>query len=88
MKSLFTALVAVFFMFAVNGCSDDTECDTVVVDADVSLDAVVSDPETDSDSVAVEDDVVDSDDSAVEDSEATDVNNESSEEAADEGESE
>jgi len=52
MKKLFTALMAVFFMFAINGCGDDAETETTtdVVEVEVSEDAGVSqDAETSAD---------------------------------------
>ena len=103
MKILLTALTAVFFMFAVNGCSDDTECDAgtpevgadVSVELDVSEDATASDEDVstsesdvESDTTSTEDDVVDSDTAAVEAPESTDATNDSGDDAADQGESE
>ena len=48
MKNLFTALVAVFFMFTAYGCGDDAEPETStdVVEAEATEDAGTSDAAT------------------------------------------
>ena len=91
MKNLFTALVAVFFMFAVNGCSDDADCDTPTQSVDVEnsapedgtpSEADVVDSTDDADSVEV------SDTSAVETEANADTTEDSGDDAADEQEGE